>query len=68
MDSQEKDTINLMQQYEMLTYKINNFRGADSYIVETIERIASLPEKKEIEVTNLRQVSVLLTKIAFNSL
>jgi hypothetical protein len=52
----------------MLTYKINNFRGADSYIVETIERIVSLPEKKEIEVTNLRQVSVLLTKIAFNSL
>lgn len=68
MDSQEKDTTNLMRQYEMLTSRINNFRGADSYIVETIERIASLPEKNEVKVTNLRQVSVLLTKIAFNSL
>jgi hypothetical protein len=68
MDSPKRDTTNWMQPYENLIKEINNFRGGESYIVDTIDRIATLKKEKEMEVKNLRDVSILLTKITFNIL
>lgn len=68
MDSPERGTTNWMRPYENLIKRINNFKGGESYIVDTIHGVASLKREKEIQVRNLKDVSILLTKITFNIL
>lgn len=66
MDSQEKDTTSLLTQYKRLIEDIKNFKGAESYIIDTIHRVSNLPVDMNYEVGTIYEVSRLLTKLAFN--
>lgn len=64
----EKDTTNWIAQYKALAKAINNFKGTESYIVTMIQKVSELPTNFDCRVSDLRDVSTLLTKITFNIL
>jgi hypothetical protein len=58
--------MNLIKDYYTLITRINNFKGAEGYIIDTINRVKSLPRETNLEINSLRDVSSLLVKIAFD--
>ena len=55
-------------QCQVLTKRIENFKGADAYILDTINRIVNLPTAKYYGPRTVTGVSVLLNNIVFNTL
>jgi len=56
----------LIEDYYTLIARINNFKGAESYIIDTINKVKNLPRETNLEINSLRDVSSLLVKIAFD--
>lgn len=67
MDSQKSVTTNYWNRYKNLIDTVKQFKGEESYILSTIQKLTDREEKlEEFRVTNLREVSKLITSITFN--
>lgn len=67
MDSQRND---ILSYYQPIIKSIKSFRGADAYIIDTIEKVSALSPKMSVDMkmTSLYDVIKLLTMIRTNKL